>query len=48
MFIVFSDSLEQEYRIHSTNELVALDPKNTAIRIKMYSKIIKLVNRSIS
>ena len=32
---------------NSTDELVALDPKSTVIRIKMYFRIIKLVNRSI-
>ena len=32
---------------NSTDELVALDPKSTSIRIKMYSRIIKLVDRSI-
>ena len=32
---------------NSTDELVALDPKSSIIRIKMYSRIIKLVDRSI-
>ena len=32
---------------NSTDELVALDPKSTIIRIKMFSRIIKLVDRSI-
>ena len=32
---------------NSTDGLVALDPKSTIIRIKMYSSFIKLVERSI-
>ena len=38
---------EGTHNSNSTDELVALDPESTVIRIKMYSSFIKLVERSI-
>ena len=32
---------------NSIDELVALDPKSTMMRIKIYSRILKLIDRSI-
>ena len=40
-------SRRAKHNSNSTDELKALDPKSTVIGIKMNSRIIKLVNRSL-